>query len=381
MNQINPNLDNYSLFYLCEHNPSVWVPFSQVNNVARVIVSKCVLKADREIIRTFPSLFTKVDKATINEANAPKIFVRLIKSLHAEAERLDCDIKPEPEENIQSPLEQMIWECTHFNDLMKKIEVQREIVKAKDFNTFVEAVAQSIKVDIPKEMGPKKFWDDVLKNDENIQKIKSFSLLNKDLKFLPPQIALLSGLQSLYLGKNKLNELPSELASLQHLKLLNLSGNLIEEISPEFSPLSGLQQLELQNNQLKKIPQELASLSNLVYLDLSDNPLGEIPEAISSLSKLKYLYLNDIKLSKVSSSLTKLINLQELYLSGNQLEVIPKVFQTFIPKLKKLYLYRNPLTDATKSILDQIQVFHPLHLEIRYREVEVDENYYLEEGR
>ena len=127
----------------------------------------------------------------------------------------------------------------------------------------------------------------------------------------------------------KLNEnglegtIPPQLANLAKLKSLFLYGNqLTGPIPPELGLLDELQILRLDNNQLKgSIPPTLGNLANLRQLLLQSNNLsGPLPPELGNLANLQVLYLQDNQLSgSIPPALGNLANLQRLNLSGNNL--------------------------------------------------------------
>ena len=112
---------------------------------------------------------------------------------------------------------------------------------------------------------------------------------------IPPELAGLTHLQSLDLGRNKLTGgIPPELGGLTNLQRLYLGLNKLSGgIPPELGGLTNLQGLSLRGNELNgAIPPELAQLTNLQSLDLGFNPhlTGTIPSGLPQLS-LVALYL------------------------------------------------------------------------------------------
>jgi len=127
-------------------------------------------------------------------------------------------------------------------------------------------------------------------------------LSNKQIKTLPPEIGLLSNLQSLYLYNNQIETLPPEIGSLSNLQILSLHNNQIQTLPSRIGSLSNLQELWLNNNKIQTLPPEIGSLSNLQTLSLHNNQIETLPPEIGSLSNLRELYL-DRKVKNVPDNL------------------------------------------------------------------------------
>ena len=144
----------------------------------------------------------------------------------------------------------------------------------------------------------------------------------QDISFLKS----LTQLQDLYLRRNQIQDI-SFLKSLNQLQTLHLSQNQIQDIS-FLQPLNQLQTLHLSQNQIQDIS-FLKSLNQLQTLDLSDNQIQDI------------------------SFLKSLNQLQTLDLSDNQIQDISLDFLSYFPKLKKLYLYDNPIQNIPEEIFNK----------------------------
>jgi len=139
-------------------------------------------------------------------------------------------------------------------------------------------------------------------------------LSNKQIKTLPPEIGLLSNLQSLYLYNNQIKTLPPEIGLLSNLQSLYLYNNQIETLPPEIGSLSNLQILSLHNNQIQTLPSRIGSLSNLQELWLNNNKIQTLPPEIGSLSNLQTLSLHNNQIETLPPEIGSLSNLRELYL-------------------------------------------------------------------
>lgn len=338
-------------FYLCKMDSDACVSLSETTILTREIALRCFQQADFQILNAFPSHSFGIDQSDISLNDAIKIFMRLVNQLHKEADRLEAD----PRFSKIPCEERLAWEYANFTGLIQEVQTRTEAAKRQDFHTFIKAVAKEIHVNIPPDADLTNFWHNVLKNDIRIQGIESLSLLDQNIKFLPPEIGSLSNLKSLYLGSNKLKELPPELASLSQLQRLVLSDNQFDKVPEVLASLPNLQHLRLNENKIKEIQVGFTFPSKLEYLDLSGNPLGKIPDVLATCSNLTYLHLNDIQLEEIPNNLELPSTLKELYLSNNQIRTIGEEDIILLSSIEKLYLYGNPLSEHTKAFLDAYQ--------------------------
>ncbi|SBT33013.1 protein phosphatases PP1 regulatory subunit sds22, putative [Plasmodium ovale wallikeri] len=161
------------------------------------------------------------------------------------------------------------------------------------------------------------------------------------------------------------------------LKTLQLISNCIEKIENLESNLE-LEHLELYENMIKKI-ENISMLKKLKVLDLSFNRIKVI-ENLDSLENLEELYLSSNKIAKIENlqnckslkllelgynkirkieNLEGLTNLEELWLGKNKIEEfeLPE-----LPKLKKLSLQHNRLTNWSIKSIDNILSVTELYL-------------------
>ncbi|ORY46567.1 L domain-like protein [Rhizoclosmatium globosum] len=173
--------------------------------------------------------------------------------------------------------------------------------------------------------------------------LKHLTILNINGWTIPVGLANLTSLESLYLGKNKLEghiplkhlvlayntgicgQLPAELGKLTLLETLFIGDTNIEGPIPEAWGKDGvfkkLQRLDLYANQnlTSFIPQFVGKYTELRHLDLSDcGFVGNIPEELGQLSHLETLNLENNRLSgAVPFALTALKQLERFNFRGN----------------------------------------------------------------
>ncbi len=123
--------------------------------------------------------------------------------------------------------------------------------------------------------------------------IQELNLMEKDLRYLTPEISKLTALQKLNLDNNLLTELPPEIAKLTALRELYIENNNLEELPPGFSQLVTLGSLSLENNKLRALPADFGNLIALEELFLNDNPLlTELPLSFDNLTALQELHID-----------------------------------------------------------------------------------------
>ena len=182
----------------------------------------------------------------------------------------------------------------------------------------------------------------------------------------------LTNLTDLNLGENQISDI-SFLKGLINLIDLRLRDNEISDIS-FLQDLTNLTNLDLRFNQISDIS-FLQSLTNLTDLNLEDNEISDISflkglinltslnlsfNQISNISFLKglinltFLNLDGNQISNISF-LKGLINLTFLNLYFNEISNISLDFLNSLPKLEKLTLRNNPISNIPKEIFSNYE--------------------------
>ena len=225
-------------------------------------------------------------------------------------------------------------------------------------------------------------WSGITVNQEG--RVIGISLNNIGLEEqVPPELALLSELEHLYLQDSGISgNIPPELGKLENLRELTIfSQGITGQIPRELSRLKSIEGIGLSNRgpipswlgqmtKLKRLniggpPQPIPpGFENLVNLEeLSLNIEGPIPPWIGSLAKLKHLALWGTEVQggipPELGNLTELIylSLGELGLTG---PIPPELGK--LTKLKNLHLYRNQLTGPIPPVLGQMHGLESLEL-------------------
>lgn len=334
---------------LGEQHPAVRAPFLELDREFHGVALTLMQGAGRELVQALSSVHPKLAKRDWKAEQTLPLFMKLLNRLHDDAEHLNCDEKPE---TGLPALKRIEWECSHYQNLVQTVAERAKVVKEEDFKSFVEAVVQELGEKIPLDMTPRQYWH-TLKNSAKIKGLTTLNLFQKGIRFLPPEISLLVNLTSLHLASNKIKELPAEFSNLYKLQRLDLSDNQLAEVPEELTQLP-LLHLQLDGNRLHVLPSAFALLLELRYLDLSGNPLGKIPEALGYLSQLEHCYLNKTELTVIDPSSFP-PKLKEVCVSKNQITDISAEDLASLGRLRKLFLYQNPLNQATQQRLTHLK--------------------------
>lgn len=139
------------------------------------------------------------------------------------------------------------------------------------------------------------------------------------LSAIPEFFAQFSALQELHLANNLIEKPLSRhiCSNLLSLRLLDLERNNLAQMGP-LGLLSSLEHLHLGHNRIHRWDPSLFSLSLLRTLRLEHNMLtGELPPSIASLCSLEVLVLASNDFSHLSNSLLDLTALRELHIDDN----------------------------------------------------------------
>ncbi len=175
------------------------------------------------------------------------------------------------------------------------------------------------------------------------------SLTLSGLKTIPPEIAHLSELLSLYIQGNSLTSIPDEISELSKLLNLGIEYTQLKKLPPSLGKLSNLIRLYIQHSStLKKLPTSIGQLTNLETLwichnrETEDDDALPIPKEIGLLPKLTELNLSSNSLTGLPDEISALRNLTELDLFSNQFSTIPSAALK-LSKLTRLDIRLNPL--------------------------------------
>jgi Leucine-rich repeat (LRR) protein len=248
-----------------------------------------------------------------------------------------------------------------------------------------------------------RLWLNDPANAPHLQQIKEFKTTDISLQngeqiistlynyhILPPEIGLLTGLETLDLTWNELKTLPESIGNLVNLKTLILNNNRGIQLPSCLSKLKALEKLELAECSLTTVPPvifELSSLRelnfsspftnrfssssnsafsklignrNLNYLSFHQSSGITIPSEIRNLNMLTTLNLENCLLEELPDAMKELVQLKNLIIGGNQLRSLPEWIGDF-QELSLLDLKNNQLK-AIPDSLTKLSNLHTLNL-------------------
>lgn len=149
-------------------------------------------------------------------------------------------------------------------------------------------------------------------------------------------------LKMLELGSNRLRAVPPEIAQLTKLEELWLGKNKI--VSMALPPMPALRQISMQNNRLELWDGSLFhNASGLTHLYLGHNNLPDLPDEFALLTNLFEVDLVRNAITRVRP-FPQLVRLQELWMNDNQVTDLAEVRNLgAFPALQTVYLERNPM--------------------------------------
>jgi Leucine-rich repeat (LRR) protein len=274
-------------------------------------------------------MFSIAPKTTYTEGAISSHFARFFQQLFRKF-ATDYDLKPRP--NSPHSLEVQCEEL-HMQIQDRDLEaiwavMQDKILHLPDMPTPTAAVIRSWMND----------------NADQLQLITELDLADLNLRVIPAEVGLLTGLQYLDLCHNRIQELPPEMNNLTRLVGLRLAHNQLRAVPTVLRPAAGFQ-LDLSHNQIQEIssvgqftemvalilshnhiqviPSEMLSLVGLLVLDLSHNQIQTIPPEIKQMTQLRSLYISSNNITEISPELGQLEELQSLCLSNNEITEIP----------------------------------------------------------
>ncbi|KAK2642493.1 hypothetical protein Ddye_024256 [Dipteronia dyeriana] len=204
----------------------------------------------------------------------------------------------------------------------------------------------------------------------NISSLQILDLSNNQLSGSFPSIIFnMTSLQAIRFGSNRLSgEVPGNVFdNLPSLKFLHLSGNMFDgRIPSTISKCKVLQLLNCKTNHFTgEIPREIGNLTKLQEINLGYNKLqGEIPGEIGNLHDLQELSLSSNNLSgPIPSGIFNISRLTIISLSLNQLSgTLPWSIGLTLPKLEELHLGGNKLSGNIPSSISNASMLTLLGL-------------------
>ncbi|CAK9860190.1 unnamed protein product [Sphagnum jensenii] len=203
------------------------------------------------------------------------------------------------------------------------------------------------------------------------------SVMQSNLKDLPPKLFYAPKLQVLLLRDNPLTVIPDGFfCNLRNLRVLDLRHTFITTLPSSFGDLKLLVVLNLSQTELAKLPPSLGNLSNLEQLNLDVcKKLDYLPSKLSSLTRLRILSVmasRDVWMDKGVFSnwagkgglkdLTHLVALEQLCITSQSQKKIPTGLTKALKELRILELLFPELMSFPEPGPDDLQQLEVLRL-------------------
>lgn len=120
--------------------------------------------------------------------------------------------------------------------------------------------------------------------------IEVLDMSHGHLTALPEEFARLQNLRVLFLSNNDFTEIPEVLSRCPRLEMVGMKSCRISRFDPESLP-SGLRTLILTDNEINDIPASVGRLAHLQKLTLTGNRLTELPKELLQCDKLELIRL------------------------------------------------------------------------------------------
>jgi len=199
-------------------------------------------------------------------------------------------------------------------------------------------------------------WKDI-----HLDNLITLNLEKTTLLELPEGIFQLHNLRKLSASNCKLINLSTQIATLSELETLDIGRNQLTRL-PNVS-FSKLESIVLNNNKLESLPPKLFDTTSLVYIDADFNKLVSIPTEIENLKKLKFLVLSNNQIQQLPDTIGELPSLVTLSLQFNNINVFPKFNPDVMTNLKSLNASCNQI-EVTPEVLLQIDSLKEVNLRL-----------------
>lgn len=167
--------------------------------------------------------------------------------------------------------EEVFHFSTFFDTSYRLTNSFQEIVLALGADSFTEVASNYCKGNTLSTQYAQLWTPKGFQRLASFKGITHLDFTNSNLRFLLPEIGLVTQLECLTLKQNALQTLPKEIGNLKNLQELNIYKNRLVKLPQELGNLKKLSQLFLSNNQLTFLPVELLQLTQLSQISLWGN--------------------------------------------------------------------------------------------------------------
>lgn len=166
----------------------------------------------------------------------------------------------------------------------------------------------------------------------------------------------MTGLEQLWLGKNKITELKN-LDALTNLKILSIQSNRLTKIDG-LSKLKNLEELYVSHNAIEEIS-GLEENTNLNVIDISSNPIKQL-KGLKTLEHLQEFWASNCQLSsfeEIEKELADKKELETVYFEGNPLQKAQPVLyrnkvRLALPQIRQIDASKLPCIQHKHAILN-----------------------------
>lgn len=213
---------------------------------------------------------------------------------------------------------------------------------------------------------------------ERFTELKTLDLrdMNPFFAQLPTELMGLQKLEKLYLNGTDITELPKGIGQLMELKTFWV-GDALLELPQEVAALTQLEELNLGKSVLKQLPEEVARLQRLRVLDFGACAQLDLEHTFGLMKQLKHvrtIKIGQRRLTELPKNIVELEQITEVDLRGcelvNLLTIVELLAQ--MPQLKVLRLKMGAAPLPTNlhllAHLDTIQIDYPLNYLYRHEQ-------------
>ncbi|KAF5337656.1 hypothetical protein D9758_012998 [Tetrapyrgos nigripes] len=188
-------------------------------------------------------------------------------------------------------------------------------------------------------------------------------MCNMALKRVPHNVQYCAPLTRLDVSNNRIADLTeSYLEKITGLQTLLIQNNRLDDLPWHFPRLRSLKKLNLSNNRFKDLPVVLCKLENLRDLDISFNMLTSLPRDIGRMVNLERLVMVGNDVTSLPNECAEMVNLQSLDCRWNLIKDLGGI--TLLPNLEVLNAEHNALQEFALFGGPKLQHVHVSHNEI-----------------
>lgn len=185
---------------------------------------------------------------------------------------------------------------------------------------------------------------------DNLKEVTSVDLSWNKYTEIPNAVCTsFPALKSLQLDRNELKYMMPDVGLLTTLTILHATWNVLLEIPASICDLGNLKDLRLHHNEIVKIPENIGDLTSLINLDMNTNFILELPVSLTNLWSLETVDFHDNRISELPSNCSRLTSLVHLNMAENRLTIIDDEIG-MCPFLETIESAHNPLVMPPEEV-------------------------------